>query len=283
MTRISNGWRLLKESWAVLMTNKRLVVYPIIAGIAALIVVLIAAAGSAPIIGSSDTDALTNRQYATLAAVWIPAYLVLTFIVNFCNAALIGSTLKGLEGERPTVSEGFAFARERLGPIFGYSVIAATVGLLLSLLRERGGIAGNIAAAIGGTAWGLITFLVIPVLVAEKVSPVDGIKRSGSLLRRTWGEQIAGNIGVGLILFLIALVAGLIGAGITALLWEAGVEPVAVLTGMLTVLALVAIATVGTALKGIFSAALYRFATKGDTGTAFDDDLLRNAFVPAKR
>lgn len=283
MTRISNGWRLLKESWAVLMTNKRLVVYPIIAGIAALIVVLIAAAGSAPIIGSSDTDALTNRQYATLAAVWIPAYLVLTFIVNFCNAALIGSTLKGLEGERPTVSEGFAFARERFGPIFGYSVIAATVGLLLSLLRERGGIAGNIAAAIGGTAWGLITFLVIPVLVAEKVSPVDGIKRSGSLLRRTWGEQIAGNIGVGLILFLIALVAGLIGAGITALLWEAGVEPVAVLTGMLTVLALVAIATVGTALKGIFSAALYRFATKGDTGTAFDDDLLRNAFVPAKR
>lgn len=283
MTRISNGWRLLKESWAVLMTNKRLVVYPIIAGIAALIVVLIAAAGSAPIIGSSDTDALTNRQYATLAAVWIPAYLVLTFIVNFCNAALIGSTLKGLEGERPTVSEGFAFARERLGPIFGYSVIAATVGLLLSLLRERGGIAGNIAAAIGGTAWGLITFLVIPVLVAEKVSPVDGIKRSGSLLRRTWGEQIAGNIGVGLILFLIALVAGLIGAGITALFWEAGVEPVAVLTGMLTVLALVAIATVGTALKGIFSAALYRFATKGDTGTAFDDDLLRNAFVPAKR
>lgn len=283
MTRISNGWRLLKESWAVLMTNKRLVVYPIVAGIAALIVVLIAAAGSAPIIGSSDTDALTNRQYATLAAVWIPAYLVLTFIVNFCNAALIGSTLKGLEGERPTVSEGFAFARERLGPIFGYSVIAATVGLLLSLLRERGGIAGNIAAAIGGTAWGLITFLVIPVLVAEKVSPVDGIKRSGSLLRRTWGEQIAGNIGVGLILFLIALVAGLIGAGITALLWEAGVEPVAVLTGMLTVLALVAIATVGTALKGIFSAALYRFATKGDTGTAFDDDLLRNAFVPAKR
>lgn len=283
MTRISNGWRLLKESWAVLMTNKRLVVYPIVAGIAALIVVLIAAAGSAPIIGSSDTDALTNRQYATLAAVWIPAYLVLTFIVNFCNAALIGSTLKGLEGERPTVSEGFAFARERLGPIFGYSVIAATVGLLLSLLRERGGIAGNIAAAIGGTAWGLITFLVIPVLVAEKVSPVDGIKRSGSLLRRTWGEQIAGNIGVGLILFLIALVAGLIGAGITALFWEAGVEPVAVLTGMLTVLALVAIATVGTALKGIFSAALYRFATKGDTGTAFDDDLLRNAFVPAKR
>jgi hypothetical protein len=279
MNRISNGWRLLKESWSVLMQNKRMLIYPIVAGIAGLIVLVIAAAGSAPFVGDGNSDELTNRQYAALAAIWIPSYLVLTFIINFCNAALIGSTLKGLEGGRPTVSEGFAFARERLGPIAGYSVIAATVGLLLSILRERGGVAGVIISALGGAAWGLITYLVVPVLVAEKVSPIDGIKRSGSLLKRTWGEQITGNIGVGLILFLIGFGAAIIGGGITLGLWNAGLAPIAVITAILTIFGLLAIATVGTALKGIFSAALYRFATNGETGSAFDSDLLTEAFV----
>jgi hypothetical protein len=36
-----------------------------------------------------------------------------------------------------------------------------------------------------------------PVLAVEEIGPIEAVKRSASLLKRTWGEQIAGNLGDG--------------------------------------------------------------------------------------
>ncbi|MEI8241604.1 MAG: DUF6159 family protein, partial [Actinomycetota bacterium] len=87
----------------------------------------------------------------------------------------------------------------------------ATVGLVLQLLRERGGIAGVILAALGGMAWNIITFLVIPVLVVEGVGPVSAIKRSAGLLKKTWGEQIIGTAGIGLVFGLLGFAVAVVG------------------------------------------------------------------------
>ena len=62
--------------------------------------------------------------------------------------------------------------------------------MVLRAIQERGGIVGQIGAAIAGVAWALITFLVVPILVIEGVGPMEAIRRSGGLLRQTWGEQI---------------------------------------------------------------------------------------------
>ena len=43
-------------------------------------------------------------------------------------------------------------------------------------------------------------------------------------------------------------------------------------------LALIAIGIVSSTLQGIYTAALYRYATEGTTGGLFDDDLVQNAF-----
>ena len=68
--------------------------------------------------------------------------------------------------------------------------------------------------AIIGFAWSVATFLVVPVLVVEKVGPLDAIKRSASLLRKTWGEQLVGNFGIGLVFgLLVLLVVLLLGVG----------------------------------------------------------------------
>ena len=74
---------------------------------------------------------------------------------------------------------------------------------LLRALRGRrgrqGALAGAIAARLGGVAWSLATFFVVPIILDEGAGPVTAIRRSASLLRETWGQQLAGGAAFGLL------------------------------------------------------------------------------------
>ena len=52
-----------------------------------------------------------------------------------------------------------------------------------------------------------MTFLVLPVLVVEQIGPIQAVKRSAELFKRTWGENMIANAGIGL----VALVATFVG------------------------------------------------------------------------
>jgi uncharacterized membrane protein len=129
--------------------------------------------------------------------------------------------------------------------------------MILRAIAERGGIVGAIGAAIVGVAWNVATFLAIPVLVMEGVGPIEAVKRSGGLLKRTWGEQVVGNVGISLVFGLLILAVILVG--------------VALVAGTISV---------GAAVSGIFTASLYRYVTKGDGGPMFPTSTLQQAFRP---
>ena len=126
-------------------------------------------------------------------------YVVSYTVIFFCNTALVGAAMIRLEGGDPTLRDGFRIAFDRLPQIIGYALIAATVGMILRWISERAGIVGQIIIGIIGFAWNIATFLVVPVLAVEKVGPIEAIKRSAGLLRRTWGEQLVGNAGIGIV------------------------------------------------------------------------------------
>src|SRR3989475_11630478 len=77
------------------------------------------------------------------------------------------------------------------------------------LARDRRaiGFLGRIIAGALGAAWGIVTYLVVPVLIFEKIGPWAAVKRSGSLLRQTWGEAAGGYLSLGGIIVLLALPA----------------------------------------------------------------------------
>lgn len=201
-----------------------------------------------------------------LGAVFV---FVSSAIVIFFNAALIAAALERLRGGDPNIGSGLRAASARLPQILAWALISVIVSLILQALRERGGIAGSIAAMIGGVAWGLATFLVIPVLVSEGVGPVEAIRRSAGLLRGTWGRQVAANFGF-MIVGLLAVLAAVLPA---ALLFA--VSP---LLGIAVGVPLVALAIgVVQALEGIFKAALYDYA-RGDMPHGFDRDTLASAY-----
>jgi hypothetical protein len=281
MGRWGRSWQLVKLCWGVLAQDKELVVFPVVSSVA---VVIVTASFVVPGLFTGYWSAFADQDQSFPWSFWVLLvlfYLVQYFVIIFFNAALVGAAMVRLKGGDPTLGDGLRSAWSRLGVILGWAAIAATVGLLLNLLRERAGIGGAVVAALGGFAWNVITFLVIPVLVVEGVGPIEAIKRSASLLRKTWGEQIIGNAGIGLVFGLGAVLVAVAGVAAGALVIGAGAVWAGVAVIVVAVVAVVVLAVLGATLHGIYSAALYQYATGGDTGV-FGADALQDAFRPRR-
>jgi hypothetical protein len=274
---IGRSIELAKASFSVLRSDKELLVFPIVSFMA-LVVVTISFAVPFAFMGGFEDAANGQVSVASYVLAFL-FYLVSYTVIFFFNTALVGAAMIRLDGGDPTLRDGFRIALSRLPQIVVYALIAATVGMILRWISERAGIVGQIVAGVIGFAWSVATFLVVPVLVVENVGPIEAVKRSGSLLRRTWGEQIVGNVGIGLIFGLIILAVILLGvAGIVAL---AQLSFALAVVGVVVLVVLVgSIALIGAAVSGIFVASLYRYATKGDAGHMYRPEALSAAFRP---
>jgi MFS family permease len=254
MERFRRSWDLFKASWAMIQEDRTLLRYPIVSGIA-VIALAILIGGPLALSGAFNEGEIGPLQVVALFIMYFLVYSAITF----CNAAMVSEVMARMDGRRATAS-GWGFARENIGSILGYAAIAATVGVLLNLLSRREDIGSQLVGALGGAAWGIATFLVVPVLVVERVSPIEALKRSASLLRRTWGEQLIGNAGIGLFTGLLIVVTVVLGAGLVALATATGLAALVVVAVAIGVLAVAAVAAVSSALDTIYRAAVYRYA-----------------------
>lgn len=277
MGRIANSWALAKASWAVLRADKELIVFPLVSFVAAIVVTIAIVIPMA--LGEVFVGLTTGRQGSQVTAIVFAFlfYLIQYTVIFYFNTALIGAALIRLRGGDPTVRDGIRIASQHFGSIVGYALIASTVGMVLRSLRERG-ILGQIVAGLFGLAWNVATYLVVPILVIENVGPVEAIRRSTALLKKTWGEQIVGNIGIGavfgLIIFLVIVL------GIPLIVFAAATQSAAIIIAAIVLLVLVVIGLglISSALNGIYIAAVYQYASTGDGGTYFGEDQIRNAF-----
>jgi hypothetical protein len=262
---------------SVLRSDKELLVFPLLSVLA---VMLVAATFLLPLFGLGVLDgAQRGDSVPSLFYLWgFAFYFVQYFVVFFFTTALVGAAMQRLDGGDPSVGSGLRIAAGKWVSILGYAAIAATVGMILRGIEQRAGIVGKIVAGFIGVAWTLATFLTVPVLVAQDIGPVAAVKESATLLKRTWGEGLIGNGGIGLIGGLAAVAVMLIGLALTGFLAKAGLGTAAIAVIALSVLAVVGIGLVQSALGGIYSAALYRYAVAGDAPAGFDGVLLREAF-----
>ena len=214
-------------------------------------------------------------EHAPLGAL----YLALAFVTVFFNTALVYAANERLSGGDPTLRSAIAGAARHIPQIFVWALISATVSVILRSLQERSGLLGRIVIGLVGMAWTLVTFLVIPVFVVEDIGVVDSVKRSATLFKRTWGENVAARVGFGLLGFLGVIPFLLIGAGAVA----AG-GSIAAIGVIIAVLGVAAVIATIAALNGIFQTALYHYASSGATpGDFFNDDNFAHAFVPRNR
>ena len=269
--RFRNSLDLAKSSWSLLRSDKQLIWLPIISTLTTLIAV---ASFGIPIAALSS-----NGSFGPLAiALAVLGYFVLAYITVFFNAALVYAADQLMRGETPSIGTAIAGARSRAHRILPWAIVSAIVSVILRMIEERGGLVGRIGGMIAGIAWSLVTYLVLPVLVLEDIGVRDAIKRSAELFKRTWGEQVIANAGIGIIGMLALIPAIIVGA----LAVQSGTLVVAVPIVAIAVVYGAIVLAVTAALSGVFQTALYHYAANDMPPTAFSESELRGAFRPRR-
>ena len=293
MNVFSRSWSLFKSSWSVVRSEPSLLWFPVVSSILVIIAsvlffgLLTALFVISPDVQRTVIEAAQSAEgedgsplMAIIGIVVLFVYYLITgAIATYFATGMAGAALRRFDGHDTSFGEGIKIANSRLGTILGFSAIAATVGVLLSMLRnnrEGSNPAGAILAAIGGLAWNVATFLVIPVIADRQVNAIGAIKESALLLRKTWGEQIVGGGGLGLVFGLASLVVviltgvlAVLAIDIAALLWTI------IVIGVIT---LVVLAVLSSTLNGIYKAAVYRYAAQHQVAPQFDATLIEGAF-----
>jgi hypothetical protein len=268
MSRIKRGWGLTKKSWTLLNGHRELIRFPLYGAFAT---VPLAILFLGPGLYLLDQDSLAGAIPLLVIGVYVLSVVGFYFSVGLAAAANMI-----FNGEQATIADGLAVARANFSQICGWAALSTAISVLMGLLENQGGIAGNIAARLVGMAWSLVTFLAVPVIAIEGTGPIETLKRSASIFRQRWGQQITGNIAIGAAVFLIGVLPAvlLIVAGVA--LWSSA----SFLGALLVVIGALVLAIamlVSRALSGVFGVALYRYALDGQAVGGFTSEELESA------
>jgi hypothetical protein len=283
MGRFANSWELTKTSFRVASQDKELMLLPVLSFLAGILsFALVAGIGFSAGLFPKITDA-TGHLRLGAAGLMVVLYFLLAFVQTYFAAAVVAGASERLAGGNPTIGSSLRAANRRLGRLLGWSAISATVSIVLQIVRERGGLAGRIAAGLGNLAWQLATYFVIPILLFEEVGLAPSIGRSGSLFKKTWGEQVIGTGGVGLVFGLAFMLLIFVGVLLVQAVVTAGGPSGGLLAALPIIVVFVGLGIALTALQaviqGVYKAALYRFATTGQA-MGFTTEQLQGSFRP---
>jgi hypothetical protein len=275
MGKIGRGWEMTKMSLRVIRKDKEILIFPVLSGLVTILILASFFLGVFFTTGFDGTDETSNWVFYIF---FIAFYFVAFFIGIFFNACIIGCAMIRMNGGDPTVRDGFRIASQNIGRIFLWAVIAATVGLIIRAIQERVGFIGKMIMGAIGIAWTIVTYFVVPVLIYEKLGPWGAVKKSASLFKKTWGETIVGNLGMGLIFGLLMIPGFLIIFAGIAVFFSAGLAAMIALVA-LGIVYLLMIAVIASAAETILVAALYRFATTGKVSEEFEGFTFDRPFV----
>jgi len=254
----------MMRSFRVLGRDKQLVLFPVLSAIAALMI----SAPFAIALFRREGPLVWNANTAAILFLW---YLCANFAIVFFNCALAACAQVFFNGGVPSLGQGIGQAAGRAPAILAWAAVASTVGVFLRWLDDRAGLIGRIVIGLIGIGWSMATYLIVPVLVLEDRGVLESIRRSGELLRKTWGEQLIAGITffwAGLLAAIPGIVIGVIGMnGFWPLI------PVAALY-------FAALAATVSAARQVFNVALYRYATTGEPPEGYSVDALRGAMRP---
>jgi hypothetical protein len=276
MSRFQTSWEIAKRSWAVLKSDKTLAWFPVFSALGSIVVVAVIG-GLIALAGIDDSATGTSLQPLGWVLV-VVLYLALAMVQTYFLAGLVAGADLSLRGNDSTVRTALDIANSRLHRLLPWAVVTATVTMILQAIEERFGIIGTIVARLVGLAWNLVTFLVVPILVLEDLGVGDALKRSKELFKKTWGENVVGQFGLGFVGFL-AVIPGLLVIAIGA---ATGSTVVAIVIGAVGVAWIIVASTVVAALSGIYRTALYWFASTGTVPGEFEGIDFQAAFRPRR-
>ena len=262
--RISNTFKMMKSCLDVLKKDRELLFFPLFTAISVGLLLLVMYSGG-------YLDNLDPEQGGSPFPIVILLFAA-NFIIVFFNSALVSAALERLRGGDPNVKSGLSHAAKHIHHIFFWSIIVTIVAILIAAIRgdrRENSIFRQIFASLIQAGWAMMTFFVVPIIVSENLGPISAIKRSTSLFKQTWGDQVMANFGFGIFQLFAVMLGVVVG-------WFFGLfSPVfrIIVGGLLSAMSVAVIYT----LEGIYKAALYEFAL-GEKPLEFQQEDLRTAY-----
>lgn len=275
--RFNRSWRVARESYAVLRGNPALAIFPLLSTIATVVVSLpfLGALFLTYFHGPRHETPISVAQYAITAGMYLANY----FVVIFFNAALVACANENLQGRPTNVAFGVNAAMRRLPQILGWALLASTVGMILRAISERSGLVGTIVSSLVGMLWNVAVFFVVPVLVLERQGPFAALKSSVGMIKQTWGERVILGIGVGVAMGVLSLLV-LIPVAIAVALFAMELYVLGAVAVVATLLVVLALSVVGSAMTTIYQTALYLYCRNGAVAAGFERASFEGAFAP---
>lgn len=280
MNAFQRSWEITKITIDVIKKDKELILFPIIGGIFSLLFLL------AMLFPFILDEFVPERSISILIIVFI-IYFGLFFIATFFNVCTVYTIKSRFDGKNATFWESINFAFSRIGIIISWSMISATVGLLLRLLEdmaermgETGKILMKIIISVIGLAWSLVSAFVIPGMIYKNVGPIKALKEATNTFKKTWGESLIRYYGLGIAQFILLLL-GLIFTILSIFLTlNIPVLPWIFLSiGILYIIGVIVFFSIA---NSVFNTALYVYATTGKAPKGYKEDILKHAFERIK-
>jgi hypothetical protein len=270
---------IVKESWNALKQDKEVMWFPVISGFFTLLIIgAMASFFYFNLLGGSRTEfkideskEITNLVlYGTLFVY----YIVIFFIVNFFQSALFIIVQGRFSGQDLNFSDGINGASKHIGKIFIWSFISATVGIVLKIISENFKVVGRIIAGVLGAAWDILTYFSLPALVIGNLNVKDSFKESAAIIKKTWGETLIVNFGVGLFFVVVIVLAVLLSL---AIIIFSPTTYTFIIVGVIFAVFYIAMMLLSTTLSSIFKLALFNYARTGTIPQGFSDDIFKQA------
>ena len=323
MSKFKSTWRLVQQSFAVLMREKRLLFFPFVTSFLTVFIFLFflapipfqptghsylepehweavaesifrgglpqaEAEGTAPGAAGAQGIELDTWFLGYLTVL----YLVSMFLLTFFNTAFFNEIINALNGRPVSIIGGLRFALTKLKPIAMWSLLAGVVGIVIRKLEQQFGFLGRWIVALIGIVWSVASVFAIPVLIREEEAdnPFEVLKKSALLIKRRWGEGLIGYVGIraaGAVLAVSLIVV------FSILLVVLGLWVGTSLPSLLTPLIVVLVATwllssilvayFENVINKVFQCALYIYAAEGVVPGPFDQALLDGAWKVKKK
>ena len=303
MSKFQRSWLLLKSSISIIAQNKLLLVFPIVTF--ACTVIIIAFFLAPPLLrptgypyGSSQhwqaiyhslfnqTADAAGRSSSRIAftpaagAYLVFLYFVSMFLATFLNVAFYHEILSALSGQAVSIERGLKFAAGRLKAILLWTLFAGLVGLVIKTIEQRLQLVGRIIARFLGLAWSVAAIFVIPVMVRDEqtANPLAMLRKSGSILKRTWGEALIGYAGLAFAnaFILIGSIVILIGAVFASVVFSN--YWIIAFVGVLWLLLLFAWSYLTGVAGQVYKGALYLYAAEGVIPQPYNKEMLDQAW-----
>ncbi len=277
------SWQITKLTFSVINKDREIIWYPLLAGIFSLLFILVLLFPTliTSYLAQQGVPAFGVVEYLVLFVL----YLGLAFIATFFNTCVVYTAKRRFEGGNATFSETIKFALSKVHLIFVWSLVSATVGIFLRMLDRLaqkagpiGGIIIKILRGILGLMWSIITIFVVPAMVYYDLGPIDAIKKSIDVLKKTWGESIIRHVGLGSaigLLFIVGIVLSV--AVIVGGAMLGGV--VGALVGFfIAVVYFVALFVIFNAANEVFNTALFVYGDSGKVPKGYNKEIMDGAF-----